>query len=200
MPLALADRLTEYLDRASYVYGWPLYPPPKAWSSPEQPRSRRPPAWMDTERRYERWCPDRLGTLPDPLVRIRSVRREVLSQRLAFLEAYGRIPRVILYALSPFGEEPARSFAVIRTYAGAEQWRVRADQCIADRLSVMDPMQRPGWRLVLHLIHAGHADGVVALTYAAISQHVDEYEAQLHLVQHNGGFVALATSETGGPR
>jgi hypothetical protein len=200
VPLTLADRLTEFLDRAHFVHEWPLYPPPETWS-PEGPRPRKTPTWMDAERRvHERWCPDRAGALPEPLVWLGSVRREILSQRLAHLEARGRTPRMCLYALSSLGEELAGSFAMARTYAAAEQWRVRGDQCIADRLGITDPMQRPGWRLVLHLIRTGHAVGVVALTHASISPHLHEHEAQLDLVGHNDGFVALATAETGGPR
>ncbi|WP_435244257.1 hypothetical protein [Streptomyces sioyaensis] len=198
MPLALAEELTEFLNRAAYVYKWPLYPPPETWS-PKRPRPRRAPDWMDAEQRStELWHPDRLRITPDQLVLLGAERREVLNQRLAHLEAHGRTPRVCLYGLNPVGEQPARSFTAARAYTDGKGWRVGADRCIADRLRRTDPMHRPGWRWVLHLIRAGHADGVVALTHSDISLHLDEYELQLDRVGHHGGFVALVTPEAAG--
>jgi hypothetical protein len=198
MPLALADRLTEFLDRAAYVYRWPLYPPPET-GSPERPRSRKAPEWMDAERRSEeRWHPGRVRITPDQLVRLGTERGAVLDQRLTHLKAHGRTPRVCLYALTSLREQPAHSFAAARVYADGRGWRVSADRCIADRLGKTDPMHRPGWRWALHLVRTGHADGVVALTHAEISQHLDEYELQLDLMDHHGGFVALVTPEGAG--
>lgn len=196
MPPTLADRLTEFLDRAQHVYGWPLYPPPET-RSPARPRPQRTPDWMDAERRLDEWWhPERVRVTPDPLVRVETARKRVLDQRLAYLEAHGRTPRVCLYALAPLREQPTRSFAAARTYADGKGWRVSADRCIPDRLSTTDPMHRPGWHWVLHLIRAGHTDGVVALTHTAISQHLDEYELNLDLLDLHGGFVALVTPET----
>ncbi|MEU9485989.1 hypothetical protein AB0D83_20385 [Streptomyces decoyicus] len=154
---------------------------------------------MDAEQRSaERWHPDRVRITPDQLVLLRAKRREILSQRLAQLEAHGRTPRVCLYGLNPVREQPARSFAAARAYTAGKGWRVGADRCIAPRPGKTDPMHRPGWRWVLHLIRAGHADGVVALTHSDISLHLDEYELQLDRVGHHGGFVALVTPEAAG--
>ncbi|MFI2353732.1 hypothetical protein ACH5AG_03400 [Streptomyces anulatus] len=200
MPLALADRLTEYLDRAAYVYRWPLYPPPEPWSL-EPARPRKAPAWMEAERRASlRWRTDEIRITPDPIVRLGVARREVLDHRLAHLEAHGRTPRVCLYSLNPLRERPAPSFTAPRAYATDEGWRIGADLCIADRLRKTDPMHRPGWRWVLHLVHAGHIDGVVALAHTDISPHLDEYELQLDLMAHYGGFVALVTPESAGAK
>ncbi|MET8021312.1 hypothetical protein [Streptomyces decoyicus] len=154
---------------------------------------------MDVERRAaEQWHPDRVRITPDQLVLLRAERREILSQRLTQLEAHGRTPRVCLYGLNPVGAQPARSFAAARAYTDGKGWRVGADRCIADQLSKADPMHRPGWRWVLHLIRAGRVDGVVAQTHTDISQHLDEYELQLDRVGHHGGFVALVTPEAAG--
>ncbi|MFD3909987.1 hypothetical protein [Streptomyces sp. NPDC058603] len=151
---------------------------------------------MDAERRLDEWRhPDRVRISPDPLIRLETARRRVLDQRLAYLEAHGRTPRVCLYALAPL-REPTRSFAAARTYANGKGWRVSANRCIADRLSTTEPMHRPGWRWALHLIRTGHADGVVALTHTAIGQHLDEYELILDLMDLHGGFVALVTPES----
>lgn len=200
MPLALADRLTEYLDRAAYVYQWPLYPPPEPWS-PEPARPRKEPAWMEAERRNSQlWRTDEVRIMPDPIVRLGIARREVLDHRLAHLEAHGRTPRVCLYSLNPLRERPTPTFAEPRAYAAGEGWRIGADHCIADRLRKTDPMHRPGWRWALHLVHAGHIDGVVALAHTDISPHLDEYEPQLDLMAHYGGFVALVTPENSGAK
>ncbi|WP_370418983.1 recombinase family protein [Streptomyces sp. QH1-20] len=199
MQLALVDRLTEFLDRAHFIFHCPLYPPSGTLSQ-GHPRGRNTATWLTRKQRFrEEWGPERIGTLPDPLHRLHALRREVLCQRLAQLKAHGRIPRVCLYTHVPTGVARASSLDEARTYAASEQWRIKNDQCVADRLAAA-PIHRPGWRLVLRLIRAGDVDGVVVPTYDSISRHLDEYENQLGLVEHFGGFVALATPETGGPR
>lgn len=196
MPLALTDKLTEYLDRAAYVYQGPLYPPLEPWS-PEPARPRRTPTWMEAERRAsERWRTNEVRITPDPVLRLGIARREVLAHRLTHLNAHGRTPRVALYSLNPLRERPALAFAGPRAYATGEGWRIAADHCIADRIRKTDPMHRPGWRWALHLVHAGLVDGVVTEAHTDISPHLDEYELQLDLMAHHGGFVALVTSES----
>ncbi|MFJ2217678.1 hypothetical protein ACIQVO_37370 [Streptomyces sp. NPDC101062] len=154
---------------------------------------------MDAERQLDEWwAPDRVRIRPDPLIRLGAARKRVADQRLACLETHGRTPRVCLYALAPPREQPARSFAAARTYAVGKGWRVSDDHCIPDRLSTTDPMHRPGWHTALHLIRSGHADGVVALTHTAISQHLGDYEFNLDLIDQHGGFIALVTPETTG--
>ncbi|MFD0551597.1 hypothetical protein ACFQ0X_22200 [Streptomyces rectiviolaceus] len=156
---------------------------------------------MDAERlTAERWHPDEVRITPDQIVRLGITRREALDQRLTHLSAHGRTPRVCLYALTPVRNQPPRSFAAARDYANDEGWRVCADHCIADGLPKTDPMHRPGWRWVLNLVRAGHVDGVVTLTHTEITQHLDEYELQLDLVDHHGGFVALVTPENVGAK
>jgi hypothetical protein len=196
MPLSLSDRLTEFLDRAQHVYGWPVHPPPET-SSPGCLRSRKAADWMEAERRLDEWWhPDRVRVTPDPLVRLAAARKRVLDLRLAYLEAHGRTPCVCLYVLAPLRGRPVSSFAAVRTYADGNGWRVGADGCVTDRLSTTDPMCRPGWRWVLRMIRAGHADGVVVLTHTAISRRLDEYEISFDLMDLHGGFVALMTRET----
>lgn len=196
MPLALAAKLTEYLDRAAYVYQWPLYPRLEPWS-PEPARPRRTPAWMEAERRAsEQWRTNEVRITPDPILRLGIARREVLAHRLTNLNAHGRTPRVALYSLNPLRERPALTFAGPRAYATSKGWRIAADHCIADRIRKTDPMPRPGWHWALHLVHAGLVDGVVTAAHTDISPHLDEYELQLDLMAHHGGFVALVTSES----
>ncbi|MEV0577220.1 hypothetical protein [Streptomyces sp. NPDC050392] len=196
MPLPFAAKLTEYLDRAAYVYQWPLYPPLESWS-PEPARPRKTPAWMEAERRAsERWRTNEVRVTPHPILRLGIARREVLAHRLTHLNAHGRTPRVALYSLNPLRERSALTFAGPRAYATGEGWRIAADHCIADRIRKTDPMHRPGWRWALHLVHAGLVDGVVVAAQTDISPHLDEYELQLDLMAHYGGFVALVTSES----
>ncbi|MFD3514878.1 hypothetical protein [Streptomyces sp. NPDC058657] len=196
MPLPLADELTEFLDRAAFLFQCPLYPPPQTLAPVPAPSQQSTTLdWMDVERRSaERWNPQKVRIAPDHLVRTGIERREVLSRRLAQLEARGRTPRVCLYSVSQ--GRPAPSFAASRTYATDQEWRTGPERCITDRLSTVSPLHRPGWRWVLHLIRAGHADGVVALAHTAISQHVAEYRHSLRMVEQHGGFVALVTPES----
>lgn len=196
MPLALASKLTEYLDRAAYVYQWPLHPSLEPWS-PEPARSHRTPAWMEADRQASERCrTNEVRITPDPILRLGIARREVLANRLTHLNAHGRTPRVALYSLNPLRERPALTFTGPRAYAIGEGWRIAADHCIADRIRKTDPMHRPGWRWALHLVHAGLIDGVVTAAHTDISPHLNEYELQLDLMAHHGGFVALVTSES----
>ncbi|MEU1484516.1 hypothetical protein [Streptomyces sp. NPDC005752] len=156
---------------------------------------------MEAERRSsERWRTHQVRITPDPIVRLGISRREVLDHRLMHLEAHGRTPRVCLYSLKSLRERQASTFTTSRYYASGEGWRVSAEHCIEDRLQKTDPMHRPGWRWVLHLVHAGHIDGVVVAAHTDISPHLDEYELQLDLMAHYGGFVALVTPESAGAK
>lgn len=67
------------------------------------------------------------------------------------------------------------------------------DAVNTDRLASVD---LPRNRVPLGRPHAGHTDGVVVLAHTDISPHLDEYELQLDLMAHYGGFVALVTPES----
>lgn len=195
--MPLSAQLTEYLDRAAFFTQFPLHPPTETSPIPARPagRGRKTPAWMDEEgssrRRLER--PD---TLPDPLIRLGSVRRDVLAQRLNDLATRGRTPRVCLYTHAVGGQDQGATLTEVRAQVTAEGWKVKG-QDVVDRITAA-PAHRPGWRLILRLVRAGDVDGIVVTAYSNVSRHLDEYEEQLDRVEQLGGFVALATPETGG--
>lgn len=155
--------------------------------------------WMDREREFEAELhPHQVHVEVDPLVRLMDDRRQVLDQRLISIASAGRTPRVCLYLIAADGSDPGRSRNTARDYAHRQAWQTSTLQVFTDRPSATDPLLRQGWSQVRQQIRSGFVDGVVALTHSAISPHLDEYELQLSLIAHHGGFVALVTPETGG--
>ncbi|MFE6459240.1 hypothetical protein ACFVP0_17510 [Streptomyces cinereoruber] len=197
--LPLSEQLTEYLNRAAFCAQIPLHPPAEILSTPPRSagRGRKAPEWMEEERRSRsRWHLERPGTLPDPLIRLGSVRRDVLAQRLSDLATRGRTPRVCLYTHAVGGRVQEATLAKVRAQVTAEGWRIKSPD-VVDRIAAA-PAHRPGWRLVLRLVRAGDIDGVIVPAYDDVSQHLDEYEEQLDRLDQLRGFLLLATPETGG--
>ncbi|MFJ9434888.1 hypothetical protein ACIRQY_35345 [Streptomyces sp. NPDC101490] len=193
MPLALSTLVADVLDRAAFLTETPLHPPVRRPPG----RGRRTPGWMEAERQFRPY-PVHEFILPDPLARLAAVRRDLLAHRLGALDARQRTPRIVLYTHTMTAPVTSESFAATRVYADAQQWRTGWDS-IVDCLDV-PPRRRPGWRLALRLVRSGDLDGIVVPAYDAISHHLDEYEGELGLVEHVGGFLAMAVPETGGPR
>ncbi|WP_353946459.1 hypothetical protein ABII15_35895 [Streptomyces sp. HUAS MG91] len=153
---------------------------------------------MDTEREHEaQWNPDRPRIEADPLLRLMDERREVLDRRLDAIKLRGRTPRVCLYVLARSGSTPARFCEAARAYAEAQGWQSSSLQVFTDRLGVTDPLLRPSWSVARQQIRGGFVNGVVAVTYSAISLHLDEYALQLSFIDGGGGFLALVSAETG---
>ncbi|WP_185893260.1 recombinase family protein [Streptomyces sp. WAC08241] len=199
MPLPLSEQLTEYLNRAAFYAQIPLHPPAGILSTLTRPAGwgRKVPAWMEEERlSRSRWRLEPPGALPNPLVRLGSVRRDALAQRLSDLATHGRTPRVRLYSHAIGGRNQEATLAKVRVQVTAEGWKVKGPD-VVDRIAAA-PAHRPGWRLVLRLVRAGDIDGVVVPAYDDVSQHLDEYEEQLDRLDQLRGFLLLATPETGG--
>lgn len=186
--------LTEYLDRAAHLYDVPLHPP-----TPASRHISRTPAWMDAEREFHaRWWPERVGTIPNPLVRISAQRREVLTRRLEQIEAHGRVPRVCLYAAGPSGPDQKEALDAAREFVSSNGWRMKGEHS-ADVYGT-SPDHRAGWGEIVRMIRGSFLDGVVVPTYDDISHFASEYEVQLGRIDMAGGFVALVSPETGGSR
>jgi hypothetical protein len=150
--------------------------------------------WMDCERAFDEWLhPAKSRVEADRFVRLMRVRRELLHQRVAQLQARDRVPRVCLYVLSVGGCEPTHSPEAARAFASEQGWQVGS--CYTDRHDGTDPMARQGWGQALQQICAGYVDGVVVLTHSVISPDVDAYEQQVVWFEVNFGFLALVTAE-----
>ncbi|MFB6525224.1 hypothetical protein [Streptomyces sp. NPDC056399] len=192
--MRLAETLAERLDRAAYLYNVPLHPP-----APASRQVRTTPSWMDAERNFRaQWWPERLGTLPDPFVRISAERRDALTRRLEEIEARGRIPRICLYAAGPSNPSQREALDAAQEFADARGWRMKGE-CSTDVYSTV-PADRAGWSEILDKIRGCFLDGVVLPAYDEISPYAGEYEVQLRRVDSVGGFVVLVSPETGGAR
>ncbi|MFF0481945.1 hypothetical protein [Streptomyces sp. NPDC004435] len=192
--MRLGVALTEYLDRAAHLYDVPLHPP-----TPASRQVHSTPSWMDAEREFHtRWWPERLGTLPDPFVRIAAARRDALTRRLEEIEARRRVPRVCLYAAGPSNPGQREALDGAREFVNARGWRMKGEWS-TDVYGTI-PADRAGWSEIVRKIRGCFLDGVVVPAYDEISPYAGEYEVQLRRVDSVGGFVVLVSPETGGTR
>ncbi|MFG3255242.1 hypothetical protein [Streptomyces sp. NPDC048172] len=158
---------------------------------------------MDREYEFQQmFHPRSVGVRPDPGRCLMMRRRANLRQQLAMLRAKGRMPRVCLYALTtnPEAQPPARSLEEARAFAVREGWQVGAEQIYIDHTGPTHPELRPGWAAVQRQFQSGFADGVVALTQAAITPHHDEYDQQLRWCADRYVFIALVHPESAAVR
>ncbi|QKZ20328.1 hypothetical protein [Streptomyces chartreusis] len=151
--------------------------------------------WMDRENDYERrFRPDAPRVSPDRDVQLMKVRREQMDRRIEAVRARGRVPRVVLYARTMNGLRPDRSLAAAREFVERMRWQL-VRESVTDALDATSPEGRHGWQQVKGLVKSGFADGVVALTRAAISPHPYDYEVELTWFAMHSGFVALVHAE-----
>ncbi|PNE43495.1 hypothetical protein [Streptomyces noursei] len=152
--------------------------------------------WMDRDNEINRWLrPNVPRVASDRLVQLMKLRREQMERRLEALRVRGRVPRIVLYARTVNGQSPDRSLAAAREFAERMGWQ-SGDQTFTDCRSLATPEDRYGWLQIKQHVTSGYADGVVALTRAAISPQLDEYETELNwFAGHSGGFIALVHAE-----
>lgn len=118
--------------------------------------------------------------------RVETALRDLQERALARAMANGRVPRVCLYA-----EE--QSLATVRSFAKAQGWR--AGRCYTDDRPGSACAVRSGWGLVREQVGSGRADGVVVLTYCAVSAGFGEFSEQLAWFEAHLAFIAVV--ETG---
>ncbi|MCC2275445.1 hypothetical protein LKL35_08420 [Streptomyces sp. ET3-23] len=152
--------------------------------------------WMDRENQADRrYRPDILHVAPDRNVRLMKLRREQMERRLEALRICGRVPRIALYARTVNGQGPDRSLAAAGEFAARMGWQVGRDQTFTDCISLRALEDRYGWLQIRKHVTSGFADGVVALTRAAISPQLGEYETELNWLAMHSGFIALVHAE-----
>ncbi|MFI9052412.1 hypothetical protein [Streptomyces sp. NPDC053427] len=159
--------------------------------------SSAPTDWMDRDNEFNRWLrPNIPRVTPDRDIQLMKLRREQMERRLEALRVCGRDPRIALYARTMNGQSPDRSLSAAREFAERMGWQVGRDQTFTDCLSLTAPEDRLGWLQIKQHVTSGFADGVVALTRAAISPRSNEYETELNwFAMHSGGFIALVHAE-----
>lgn len=141
-----------------------------------------------------------LAATPRPEdVRLEIVRRRFQLETVATVRAAGRTVRVVPYALAEPGAERRADLELIENHVRSRGWRLAASS-FADVGQAPEIGQRSGFTEACLYAGQGFADGIVAISRAAITTDNDTYALLLEQLHHRAVFLTyLPTAEAAGP-